>query len=105
MAREATSPLNDLRPDIAEHRRLARRQIGEAGLSAEFGDPALGREGAQRLVDGIDQRAVAGKPDIAAIGTDRVVIAGRRERTVGVRGAMGVEARKEIGRASCRERV
>src|SRR5690242_9801339 len=88
------SPLDDLGPDVAQNGGLAWRQIGEAGLPAEFGDPALGGEGAQRLVDGLDQRAIAGKPDIAAIGADRIIIAGRRERRIGVRGAMGVEARE-----------
>src|SRR3954469_13075541 len=91
-SRTLRSTLNDLHPDVAEDRRLTWRQISQPRLPAEFGDLALGSKPGQRLVDGVGQRGIAGEPDIAAIGPDRIVVAGRGDRCIGVRGAMGVEA-------------
>ncbi len=61
---------------VAENRRLDGRQIGEAGGLREVGYGSRRLQIGECLVDGDDERRIAGEADITPINADGIIVTG-----------------------------
>ena len=79
---------DDLLPDVAEDRRFAGRQVGQPCLPGEIRHLAFGLQIGECGVDRGKQCRLACECDIAAIGADRIIIAGSGQARVAMRCAI-----------------
>src|ERR1700692_4919776 len=77
-ARSSSVIMKYLLPHVTKNRRFTGRQIGEAGRLTEVSDGSGSLQVGQRLVDRDEKGRVAGEPNIAAIGADRIKVPGAR---------------------------
>src|SRR3954447_17415040 len=73
---------------VTEDRRFYGRQISEAGCLREVGHGSRRLQIGERLVDGGDERRIAGEADITPINADRIIITGCGEPGIGMGGAV-----------------